>query len=109
MNEVDLLQANVALIVGILIFLTITPLTTKLEQKRRKEIIICTCVPIGLLIASTGIILASQDTQLFVATILFFFGLVGVLVTIILVLLQEEFYEFSGRIIRRQSGPDLDE
>jgi hypothetical protein len=64
-----------------------------------------------LLIASTGIILAYQDTQpqLFIAIILFFLGLVLVLVTIILVLLQEEFYEFSGRIIRRQSGPDLDE
>jgi hypothetical protein len=101
MNEVDLFQANAALIVGILIFLTISPLTRKFETKKRRTIIISTCLPIGLLIASTGVILYFEGTQLAVAMGFFFAGLVAVLGTIIVVLLQEEFYEFSGRIIKR--------
>ena len=109
MNEADLLQANATVVVGILIFLTISPLTKKLEKDKRAVIIISACVPKVFLIASTGVTLFYEETQLALAKSLFFAGLVAVLGTIIVVLFLDEIFRLSRRVITGQSGPDIGE
>jgi hypothetical protein len=102
MNVADPLQANATIIAGILIFLTISPLVRgSLEAVRRGAIISASCVPILLLISSTGIILFEGTTQLDFAKLLFFCGLLGVLLAVLVVLFLDEIFELSRRIIRR--------
>jgi hypothetical protein len=108
MNVPYPLQASATIIAGILIFLTISPLVRgSLEAVRRGAIISASCVPILLLISSTGVILFEGTTQLDFAKLLFFYGLFGVLVAVLVVLFLVEISELSGGIIRRQKGPDL--
>jgi hypothetical protein len=108
MNVADPLQANATIIAGILIFLTISPLVRgSLEAVRRGAIISAACVPILLLISSTGMILFEGTTQLDIAKLVFFCGLLGLLLAVLVVLFLDEIFELSERIIRRQSGSEV--
>ena len=85
----DLLQADATIIVGILIFLTISPIARNAAAKTslRVSVLISTYFTVGFLIFSIVLLLwGSSERSFDLAQLLFVLGLVGLLLTIISVM-----------------------
>src|SRR5215208_2385091 len=91
-SDADLLQAIATIIAGILIFLTIAPFSrgAATQIKERKAILWTVYAIVALFILSTAFILfgESDEDSFFLAKIIFFTGLLGVITAIILMMLH---------------------
>jgi hypothetical protein len=103
-SDTDLLQANATLIAGILIFLTIAPLSSNvIAQIIEKRVVIWSVyATIVILLASTWTVFfptGSYQDSLSIAKVLTLGGIIGILAAISITL--------GGipRIQRRQKGP----
>ena len=89
-TDSDILSVNATLITGVLVFLTIAPFSANLmaQISGRLGVLLSVYGTISILMASTAVIFFSWDSPdliVFIAKILTFGGVVGILSTILFV------------------------
>jgi hypothetical protein len=80
----DVLQADATVIAGVLIFLTIGPLSTSMHDRilERRPVLWGTYVTLGFLTLSIGVVLMAPFLQ-FISGLILLFGLVSIMITIV--------------------------
>jgi hypothetical protein len=81
----DVLQADATVIAGVLIFLTIGPLSTSMHDRilERRPVLWGTYVTLGFLTLSIGVVLMAPFLQ-FISGLILLFGLVSIMITIVI-------------------------
>jgi ABC-type transport system involved in cytochrome c biogenesis permease subunit len=104
----DMLQASATIIAGLLIFVTIAPLTRRYEILKRGAFILSTFASIIFFIASiVGLLFYPPiESTVYVVKVLFVIGLLGILATIIVLLYIDRLVD-KLKTEKGQSGQGL--
>jgi hypothetical protein len=101
-TDANLLQANATIITGLLIFVTISPLSRLFEEVKRTAIIVSTFGAILFLICSI-VLLLFFPSNIFSAKVFFVIGLCGVPATLVILLFIDKIL-VALHIRRSQKG-----